>query len=91
MKIKCENRRTLIPQNHVWRYTLRLFNTFVIFKNHRKINAKRVPKSNVFCSQSGPWATKGRLILPFWSIFGNPKNRRFFDVALDRQKIVKNY
>ena len=28
--------------------------------------------------------------VPFWSIFEDSKNRRFFDVALDRRKIDKN-
>ena len=33
---------------HVWRYTLRLFHTFVIFEKIRKIDAKREAQSHHF-------------------------------------------
>ena len=32
MKNRCQNRRFLMAQNHVWRYTLRLFHTFGIYE-----------------------------------------------------------
>ena len=32
MKKRSENGRFLMAQNHVWRYTLRLFHTFSIFE-----------------------------------------------------------
>ena len=37
-----------MAQNHVWRYTLRLFHTFAIFEKNRKIDAKRDANSRVF-------------------------------------------
>ena len=36
-----------MAQNHVWRYTLRLFHTFALFEKIRKIDAKRWAKSHV--------------------------------------------
>ena len=45
MKKRCENRRFLMAQNHVWRYTLRLFYTFAIFEKYKKNNAKIDAKS----------------------------------------------
>ena len=89
MKNRCQNRRFLMAQNHVWRYTLRLFHIFAIFKKYRKIDAKRDAKSYHFWSKNRPWARKGRLILPFWWIFKNSKKHLFFDIGLGRQKIDK--
>ena len=66
MKNQCENRSFLMAQNHVWRYTLRLFHTFAIFEKRWKIYAKRDAKSHHFWSKNRPWAPQGRLILPFW-------------------------
>ena len=34
-----------MAQNHVWRYTLRLFHTFSIFEKDQKTNAKREAES----------------------------------------------
>ena len=65
MKNRCENRRFLMAQNHVWRYTLRLFHTLAFFEKGRKIDAKGEPKSHAFWSKNGIWALPGRLILPF--------------------------
>ena len=48
MKNRCKNRRFLMAQNHVWRYTLRLFYTFGHFEKSRKIDAKIEPKSRHF-------------------------------------------
>ena len=79
-----------MAQNHVSCYTLRLFHTFAIFEKSRKIDAKREAKSHVFSSKNAPWAHQGRLRVPFWSIFEDSKNRRFFDVAFSRRKIDKN-
>ena len=56
MKNRCKDQCFLIVQNHVWRYTLRLFHTFAIFEKSRKIDAKREPKSRGFCSKNRPWA-----------------------------------
>ena len=86
MKKLCQKRRFLMAQNHVWRYTLRLFYTFGLFEKNRKIDAKMEPKSRGFWSKMRPWAPKGRLILPFWWIFENLKNRWFFDVTLGFEK-----
>ena len=61
MKNRCQNWRFLMAQNHVWRYTLRLFNTFAIFDKSRKIYAKREPKSLVFWSKSLPWVPRAGL------------------------------
>ena len=47
MKNLCENRSFLMAQNHVWRYTLRLFHTFSIFGKRRKIDAKREAQSHI--------------------------------------------
>ena len=91
MKNLCENRSFLMAQNHVWRYTLRLFHTFGLFEKSRKIDAKMEPKSRGFWSKMRPWAPNGRLILPFSTIFENSKNRWFFDVAFRRRKINKNW
>ena len=88
-KIRSENGRFLMARNHVWRYTLRLFHTFAIFEKNRKNDAKREAKSHVFSSKREPWAHQGRLRVPFWSIFEDSKNRRFFDVELGRRKIDK--
>ena len=79
-----------MAQNHVWRYTLRLFHTFAIFEKSRKIDAKMEPKSRGFWSKMRPWASKGRLILRFLSIFEKSENRNFFDVALGLEKSIKN-
>ena len=51
---------------------------------------KWMPKVVIFGAKNRSWAPQGRLILPFWSIFEDSKNRRFFDVVLGRQKIDKN-
>ena len=67
-----------------------LITHFRHFRKNRKIDAKREPKSIVFCSKNGPLALQGRLILSFWSIFEDSKNHCFFDVVLGRQKIDKN-
>ena len=56
----------------------------------RKIDAKREPKSNAFCSKNDPLTLQGRLILPFCLIFEGSKNRRFFDADLEGQQIDKN-
>ena len=89
MKNRCQNRRFLMAQNHVWRYTLRLFHTFAIFEKGLKFDAKMEPKSCGFWSKMRPWAHTDRLILPFWSIFDDSKNHWFFDIDLGRQKIDK--
>ena len=44
---------------------------------------------HVFWPKSRHWGPKGRLIMPFWSIFDDSENRRFSDVFLGRQKIDK--
>ena len=44
---------------------------------------------HAFWSKSRHWGPKGRLIQPFWSIFDDSENRRFFDAFLGRQKIDK--
>ena len=42
-----------MAQNHVWRYTLRLFHTFAIFEQTQTKNCdERDPKSHVFGSES---------------------------------------
>ena len=62
MKNRFENRRCLMAQNHVWRYTLRLFYTFGFFETSRKIDAKRDATSCHFWSKNGILAPKRRLI-----------------------------
>ena len=44
MKNGCENQWFLMAQNHVWRYTLRLFYTFGLLGKSRKIDAEMAPK-----------------------------------------------
>ena len=41
-----------MAQNHVWRYTLRLFYTFGLFEKHPKIDAKMEFKSYGFWSKN---------------------------------------
>ena len=89
MKNRCENRSFLMAQNHVSHYTLRLFYTFAIFEKNQKIDAKRDTKSLVFWPKNRPSAPKGRLIRPFFSIFEDSKNHRFFDASPVAQKIGK--
>ena len=89
MKNRCQNQRFLMAQNHVWRYTLRLFYTFAIFEKSQKINAKRVTKSRVFWSKNRPSTPKSPLILSFGQLFEDAKNHRFFDASLVVQKIGK--
>ena len=48
MKKQCKNGCFLMARHHVWRYTLRLFHTFVLFEKNRKNDAKRDAKSRVF-------------------------------------------
>ena len=91
MTNQCKNRRFLMAQNHVWRYTLRLFYTFAIFEKHRKIDAKMYLKSTVFWLKIEPWALQGGLILRIWRFLGDSKNDRFFDVGLGRRKIDRNH
>ena len=79
-----------MAQNHVWRYTLRLFHTFAIFEKGRKMEPKREAECHHFSSKSRPWAKQGRLIHSLCLIFEGSKNRRFFDVDLGGRKIVKN-
>ena len=64
-----------MAQNHVWRYTLRLFHTFSVFEKDRKIDAKREAKSCHFWSKMRPWTVKGRFILRFLTILENTKNQ----------------
>ena len=45
MKNRCENERFLMARNHVWRYTLRLFHTFAIFKKSKNRCQKGGQKS----------------------------------------------
>ena len=90
MKNRCQNRRFLMAQNHVWRYTLRLFYTFAIFEKYQKNDAKMDAKSCHFWFKNWSWAPQGRLILPSLIIFDDSKNHWFFDVSLGRQKINKN-
>ena len=87
MKNQCGNRCFLMAQNHVWRYTLRLFYTFAIFEKYQKNNAKMDAKSCHFWFKNWSWAPQGRLILPSLIIFDDSKNHWFFDVSLGRQKI----
>ena len=90
MKKQCENERFLMAQNHVWRYTLRLFHTFSIFEKSWKFDAKREAKSCHFWSKMRPWTVRGRFIQRFLTILKNTKNQWFFDVALDVEKSIKN-
>ena len=46
MKDRCENRKFLMAQNHVWRYILRLFYTFGLFGKSWKFDAELPPKMN---------------------------------------------
>ena len=39
-----------MAQNHVWRYTLRLFHTFALFGKSGQIYAKKVDKSMPKCT-----------------------------------------
>ena len=78
-----------MAQNHVWRYTLRLFHTFAIFEKYQKIDAKRDAKSCHFWSKNRPWARKGRLILHFSTIWENLKNRSFLETVLGAKKSQK--
>ena len=87
MKNRYENQWFLMAQNHVWRYTLRLFYTFAIFEKYRKIDAKRDAKSFHFWSKNRPWARKGRLILHFLTIWENLKNHRFLETVLGAKQI----
>ena len=68
-KISSRNRRKngrfLMAWKHVWRYTLRLFHTFVIFEKIKKNDAERDPQSHVFSSKNGPWAPRVPLREPF--------------------------
>ena len=38
----------MMAQNHVWRYTLRLFHTFGLFEKSGKVDAKMETKSRGF-------------------------------------------
>ena len=71
-----------MAQNHVWRYTLRLFHTFSIFEKSRKIDAKREAKSCHFWSKKRPWPDHGRLILRFLRFFENVKKNVDFSMSL---------
>ena len=86
MKKRCKNRRFLMAQNHVWRYTLRLFYTFGISERNRQIDAKREHKRSVFGYKSRPWAPQGRLIHSFWLILEVSKNIDFSKSALGVNK-----
>ena len=52
-----------------------LITHFRHFRKKSKKYAKRDATSLVFWSKNGPWAAKGRLILTFWSMFGDLENR----------------
>ena len=54
MKKWCENEGFLMAQNHVWRYTLRLFHTFSVFEKSWKFNAKREARSSHYWSKMRP-------------------------------------
>ena len=90
MKNWCKNWCFLMARNHVWRYTLRLFHTFAIFENNRKINEKRDPESRAFGFKNEPWTRRVRLRAPFFLIFRDSQNRWFFNVTRERPKIHKN-
>ena len=90
MKNRCQNRSFLMAQNHIWRYTLRLFHTFAFFQKSRKIGARRESKSHAFWSKNGALAPKDRFIQPFWSICGGSKNPWIFDITWWCLKIIKN-
>ena len=78
-----------MARNHVWRYTLRLFHIFVIFRKDWKIHEKRDPESHVFWLENRPSGHKARLILQFLLFWGDSRNRWFFDVTGERPKIYK--
>ena len=64
-----------MARNNVWRYTLCSLYIFGhLGKNIKK--GKRCQedcKSYLFGSKQGDWASKGRLIHPFWLILGVQK------------------
>ena len=86
IKNRCENRRFLMAQNHVWHYTLRLFHTFAILGKSWKIDAKFYAKRQLFGAKTWALAPTGRLIR--W-IFEDSKNHWFLDVALGIKNSLK--
>ena len=66
MKNRCENRRFLMARNHVWRYTLRLFHTCVLFEKLEKSMPKGNPKVVHFGSKN---TTLGILFCIDFSMF----------------------
>ena len=63
-----------MAQNHVWRYTLRLFHTFAIFGKNRKVDAKRAPKIYENWSQNRLLADLWPSLSTFWLFWAMPKN-----------------
>ena len=76
-----------MAQNHVWRYTLRLFHTFAIFEKKKlKIYTKREAKSYTFvekCTLGRPRVDILRFWVAFWAW-------RFFDDFLVGVWAAKN-
>ena len=48
MKNQCENRCSLMAQNSVWRYTLRLFHTFAVFEKIKELMQQGMPNVVIF-------------------------------------------
>ena len=78
-----------MAQNHVWRYTLRLFHTFVIFGKSRKNDAKMALKIQPNWSKSRLWADFWHLIVDFFVFLSSVKKCWNFEVASEGQKIGK--
>ena len=50
-----EIQSSLVAKNDVWRYTLCLFHIFAFFEDILKINAKWVPKVDIFDPKTDLW------------------------------------
>ena len=85
MKNRCTNECFLMARNHVWRYTLRLFHTFVISEKYRKIFAKWLPKVIVDAERHRrtPWtlAVESKAI----------ESKKSADIGDWHRKIVKKH
>ena len=90
MKKQCENQRFLMAQNHVWRYTLRLFHTFAIFEKKQKNRCQNGAPKSCFLVQKRASDAAGSINSAIWSVFGRFQKSLSFCCRSECPKIMKN-
>ena len=81
MKKRCNNQCFLMAQNHVWRYTLRLFHTFAIFEKTSKNRCEKGPQKSCFLVQNRDLGVQGSIVTTFGDVLGDVEKSMIFEFA----------